>query len=237
MLCIVAVSAQTTIIARQKQQTTAVKPKPKAKPTRVNPKPTSGYENGHKWVDLGLSVKWATCNVGATSPEGYGSYYAWGETSTKSSYTWSNLKYCLDNSGDKFSKYLGQSKYGTVDNKTTLDLSDDAAHVNWGGSWRMPTKAEQDELREKCTWTRTTMNGKNGYKVTSKLNGNSIFLPAAGCRYNSGLDNDGSNGSYWSSSLDPSYSDGAYCLSFDSGEVDWRSYRRRNGQSVRAVCQ
>lgn len=195
----------------------------------------TGVHAGHEYVDLGLSVKWATCNVGATSPEDYGDYFAWGETSPKSEYTWANLKYCNDTSGDSFSKY-NQNQGGTRDNRTTLELSDDAARANWGGNWRMPTRAEQDELRDKCTWTWTTMNGKNGYKVTSKSNGNSIFLPAAGYRYGSTLDRAGSYGYYCSSSLSTSDSYRAYCLYFRSGYVGWGSNGRHFGQSVRPVC-
>lgn len=177
------------------------------------------FENGHEYVDLGLTsgLLWATCNVGASSPSDYGNYYAWGETTTKSTYTESNYVYS--------------------DNPTTLPLDKDAARANWGGSWRMPTKAEQDELRSNCTWTWTTMNGVNGYKVTSKTNGKSIFLPAAGSRYYSGLNDDGSSGYYWSSSLYTSYSGTACCLYFNSGKVDWHYDGLRYGQSVRAVCQ
>ena len=177
----------------------------------------SGYENGHEWVDLGLSVKWATTNVGASSPTDYGGYYAWGETRTKSDYSWSTY-------------------FDTSDGKTTLDLSDDAAHANWGGSWRMPTKAERDELREKCSWTWTTQNSVKGYRVSSKRNGNSIFLPAAGYRNEGSLVGAGSSGNYWSSSLDTSDSYDASSLYFNSSNVysyyDYRFY----GQSVRAVC-
>ena len=199
---------------------------------------STGVENGHNWVDLGLSVKWATCNVGATTPEGYGNYYAWGETKPKSTYDWSNYKYC-NGTAYSITKYCTDSEYGIVDNKTTLELSDDAAHVNWGGSWRMPTKAEQDELRDtnNCTWTWTTQNGVNGYKVTSKKNGNSIFLPAAGYRYDSSLRNAGSYGGYWSSSLNTSYSSYAYYLRFSSSYVDWNGRSRYYGHSVRAVCE
>ena len=136
--------------------------------------------NGHEYVDLGLpsGLKWATCNVGATAPEEYGDYFAWGETETKATYDLSNYKWC-NGTYESMTKYCTNSEYGIVDNKTTLELSDDAARVNWGGSWRMPTKAEQDELRntDNCTWEWTTQNGVNGYKVTSKKNGNSIFLP------------------------------------------------------------
>ena len=195
-------------------------------------------ENGHEYVDLGLSVKWATCNVGATTPEGYGDYFAWGETTPKTTYDWSTYKYC---NGDKYSmtKYCTDSYYGTVDNKTTLELTDDAARVNWGGSWRMPTRAEQDELRDtnNCTWTWTTQNGVKGYKVTSKKNGNSIFLPAAGYRLDSDLYVAGSYGYYWSSSLYTSYSNIAYYVYFHSDYVDRYSNIRCYGQSVRPVCE
>lgn len=177
----------------------------------------------HEFVDLGLSVKWATCNVGATKPEEYGDYFAWGETQPKSIYNWSTYKYC-NGSSTSLTKYCTDSSYGTVDNKTILEAADDAARANWGGSWRMPTKAEQDELRNNCTWTWTTQNGVNGYKVTSKKSGytnKSIFLPAAGCRRGSSLYDAGSYGYYWSSSL---YTDGpisAYYLGFNSSYVDW----------------
>ncbi len=195
--------------------------------------------NGHEYVDLGLpsGLLWATCNVGASQPEDYGDYYAWGETTKKSTYEWSTYKYC-NGSYDTLTKYNNSSSYGTVDNKTVLDAEDDAAHVNWGGSWRMPTKAEQDELRDtnNCTWTRTTQNGVNGYKVTSKKNGNSLFLPAAGFRYESSLNDAGSGGNYWSSSLYASNPSGAFCLYFDSSSVAWNYYSRDSGQSVRPVC-
>ena len=197
----------------------------------------SGFENEHAYVDLGLpsGTKWATCNVGATTPEGYGDYFAWGETSPKSNYAWSTYKYC-SGSSSTLTKYNTDSSRGTVDNKTTLDLSDDAARVNWGGNWRMPTRAEQDELRKNCIWTWTTQNGVNGCKVTSKTNGNSIFLPAAGYRGSASVLNGGSYGYYWSSSLyesDPSY---AYTLYFYSRSEYWSSYGRNYGHKVRAVC-
>jgi hypothetical protein len=196
----------------------------------------SGIENGHEYVDLGLSVKWATCNVGASTPEGYGYYFAWGETQPKSTYNWSTYKWCYG-SYDTQTKYCTSSSFGTVDNKTVLEPADDAATVNWGGSWRMPTKAEQDELRNNCTWTWTTQNGVNGYKVTSKSNGNSIFLPAAGYRDDSSLSNAGSTGYFWSSSLLTDYPYRAYGLSFYSVYVSRISNYRYYGQSVRPVCQ
>ena len=190
----------------------------------------------HEYVDLGLSVKWATMNVGATSPEDYGDYFAWGETTPKSTYDWSTYKWC-NGSYDTQTKYCTDLDYGTVDNKTILELSDDAANANWGGDWRMPTREEQDELRTECTWTWTTQNGVKGYKVTSKTNGNSIFLPAAGNRLDSGLYYAGSYGNYWSSSLSTDGSLYAYGLDVDSGYVDWDGSFRYYGRSVRPVLR
>jgi hypothetical protein len=202
-------------------------------PNIPDPNPNTG---NHEYVDLGLSVKWATCNVGASKPEEYGDYFAWGETQPKTTYDWSTYKWC-NGSYDTQTKYCTKSSYGTVDNKTQLELSDDAARANWGGSWRMPTRAEQDELRENCTWTWTTQNGVNGYKVTSKKNGNSIFLPAAGYRSGSSRYNAGSYGYYWSSSLYTDSPNLAYFLDFSSGYVDWYYNFRCIGFTVRPVCQ
>ena len=193
----------------------------------------SKVEN-HEYVDLGLSVKWATCNVGASKPEEYGDYFAWGETEPKSIYDWSTYKWCRGSYYTQ-TKYCTDSYFGTVDNKTQLELSDDAARANWGGSWRMPTKAEQDELRNNCTWIWTTQNGVKGYRVTSKSNGKSVFLPAAGCRFDSSL-LAGSYGYYWSSSLDSGYPYRAYSLDFNSSSVGWGRNDRYYGQSVRPVC-
>ena len=192
--------------------------------------------NGHEYVDLGLpsGTKWAACNVGATKPEEFGGYYAWGETEEKSNYSWSTYKWC-NGSYDSLTKYCTSSSYGTVDNKTVLDPQDDVAHVKWGGSWRMPTLDEQEELLNKCTWSWTTQNGVNGYKVTGP-NGNSIFLPAAGYRYGTEASYRGSYGYYWSSSLRGNSSDDAFCLYFGGGDHDWGSSYRYFGQSVRPVC-
>ena len=193
-------------------------------------------------VDLGLSVKWATCNVGASTPEDYGDYFAWCETSTKSTYDWSTYKYC-NGSYNTLTKYNNSSSYGTmVDNKTQLDLSDDAARANWGGSWRMPTDAELTELLEQCTWTWTSQNGVNGYKVTSKSNGNSIFLPAAGDRNGSSIYYLGIYGYYWSSSLftggsqDGFGPDDAMGVIFHNGYALTSVIDRNCGCSVRPVC-
>lgn len=202
----------------------------------------SNMVNGHEYVDLGLSVKWATMNVGASNPDEYGLFFAWGETVgyderhmfREQSYKWGNgSQYDF-----KITKYCTSSSYGNVDYLTTLELDDDAAHVNWGGSWRMPTKAEQDELRTQCTWQWTSMNGVKGYKVIGP-NGNFIFLPAAGCCDNGSNDLSDYGGYYRSSTLDDSYSLNAYCLVFNPNGIDWDhiSFARRRGLPVRPVCQ
>ena len=188
-------------------------------------------------IDLGLpsGTKWANMNVGASAPEEYGGYYAWGETEEKINYDWSTYKWC-NGSYDTQTKYCTSSSYGTVDNKTVLDPEDDVAHVNWGGSWRMPTLDDQKELLNNCTWKWTTQNGVNGYTVTGP-NGNSIFLPAAGCRYDAGVYGRGSYGYYWSSSLYSYVSDYAYFLCFYSGDYFWYYNSRCFGQSVRPVSE
>lgn len=203
-------------------------------------KPSAEFEdiivNGHTYhlgvsgaVDLGLSVKWATTNVGASSPADYGDYYAWGETATKSDYSWDTYFDSVNGSSSDFDKY-------GINKKTVLDQVDDVAHVKWGGSWRMPTNAEQDDLRNKCTWVWTTYDGHNGYVVAGS-NGNSIFLPAAGYRIDGSLDNDGSYGCYWSSTLFGAFSSYESCLvTFTSGSVDWNRARRCSGRSIRPVC-
>ena len=194
-----------------------------------------------EYVDLGLpsGLKWATMNVGATKPEEYGDYFAWGETNPRTTYDWSTYKWC-NGSYNTQTKYCTSSSYGTVDNKTVLDPEDDAAHVNWGGNWRMPTKAEQDELRTECTWTWTTdynSTGVAGYIVSSTRNSNTIFLPASGNRINSSLSGVGSYGEYWSSSLEEGDSYFAYYLNFRSDDVQWSGGDRYAGRSVRPVCK
>ena len=157
-------------------------------------------------VDLGLpsGLKWASFNLGASKPEEYGDYYAWGETETKSDYSWSTYKFGTSESGP-FSKYNIDSSYGTVDNKTALDPEDDVANVILGGGWRMPTVHEWFQLMNTCTKTWTTINGIKGELVTGP-NGNSIFLPAAGWRNGTNLPyNVGNVASYWSSSLYTDY--------------------------------
>lgn len=197
--------------------------------------PSSGYTNGHEWVDLGLSVKWATYNVGASKPEDYGDYYAWGETTTRSDYNWDTYKWCKG-THDTMTKYCTDSDDGTVDNRTTLTSSDDVATVKWGSKWRMPTREEMEELDEDCTWTWTTQNGVKGMKVTGP-NGNSIFLPAAGYRYRTDLIDRGSDGNYWSATLDEDYSIFAYYLYFYSGYGGCSSFDRSLGFTVRPVTE
>ena len=190
---------------------------------------TMGAVDGHIYVDLGLpsGLKWATCNVGADSPEEYGDYFAWGETSTKNGYYSDNCP----THGLSISKLQSQ---GYIDSEGNLTSSHDAATANWGGSWRMPTGIEMQELIDNCTWTWITQNGVNGYKVTSKVNNNYIFLPAAGFWSS---DDDGLYGRYWNSSSHESNSSSAGRLYFDSVKnyVDW--YHRYCGLSVRPVFE
>lgn len=216
----------------QPRQTTPVRTNqtPPSRPV-VQSKPASGTINGYEWVDLGLSVKWATCNVGTSSPSDYGGYFAWGETSTKSRYDWNNCFDCLDNDGKSWGTYKlgGQTRI-------TPTSGHDTARENWGGTWRMPTDAENDELCKKCKWTWTSKNGHNGYTVTGP-NGNSIFLPAAGYRYGTSSNRVGECGVYWSSTLSSSYSDGARSLNFNSGD-HYTDYDARSfGRSVRPVTK
>ena len=192
-------------------------------------------------VDLGLSVYWGTTNIGASKPKDYGDYYAWGETTTKSNYSWSTYEFSPGiNQNFPLYKYNTSISFGTVDNKTVLDPKDDVAHVKLGANWRMPTDAEWTELRTKCTWTWVTNyngTGINGRLVTA-TNGNSIFLPAAGDRYGTDLFGVGSNGYYWSSSLDTDSPDDAWSFTFkSSGNVSRSSYYRCFGQSVRPVSE
>ena len=163
----------------------------------------------HEYVDLGLpsGTLWATCNIGANSPEEYGDYFAWGETEPKEDYSWSTYKYC-NGSFNTMTKYCSLSDYGYngfTDNLTELLPEDDAATMNWGSEWQIPSVEQRDELvnNEYTTTTWVTRNGVGVKLITSKTNEKSIFLPAAGCYWddNSGLRNVGSEGYYWSRSL------------------------------------
>ena len=210
-------------------------------PATITPPDGNVTENKdtHEYVDLGLpsGTLWATCNVGASSPEEYGDYFAWGETKPKTTYNWSTYKYCKGTE-TTMTKYCTSSSYGTVDNKTELEPSDDAATANWGSGWQMPSKEQLYELYNSSytTTTWTTMNGKYGRKITSKNNGNSIFLPASGCRNDTSLVDAGSYGDYWSRSLSTGYSNNAYNLNFYSSYINTYDYNYRYyGRSVRPV--
>lgn len=185
-------------------------------------------------IDLGLpsGTKWACCNVGANKPEDYGGYYAWGETEEKTTYNWNT-----------YNHYDGSSSTCHNIGRDIAGTQYDVAHVKWGGSWVMPSREQINELLINCTHEWTTVNSVNGRKFTSKTNGGSIFLPAAGERGNSELSNAGGYGDYWSSTLYESYpgeSDprGAVDLYFYSGRVYWDrscSSSRSVGHSVRPV--
>ncbi len=181
-------------------------------------RPTNSI-NGHEYVDLGLSVKWATCNVGASSPSDYGNYYAWGETSTKSSYTKENSVTYQKTMGS----IAGNPKY-------------DAARASWGSTWRLPTDKEIDELINKCKWSWTTQGGHKGYKITGP-NGNSIFLPAAGLRYWTSLSDAGGHGYYWGATPNEDITYNASNLYFGSGNF-YRGWVGRDfGHSIRPVTE
>lgn len=201
-------------------------------------------------VDLGLSVKWASCNVGAWGAIDFGDYFAWGETDPyynsldpltwkegKTGYNWASYKWC-NGSKNTLTKYCNDSSYGYnkyTDTKTVLDPEDDAAHVNLGGNWRMPTEYEFTQLRSECTWKWTTMNGVNGYLVTGS-NGNSIFLPAAGYGNGTKIVSVDSFGGYWTSSLNTLGPSTAWSETIRSGNVGGPSEIRIFGYSIRPVC-
>ena len=207
-----------------------------------------GGSDSHAYVDLGLpsGTLWATCNIGADNPEDYGLYFAWGETtgytqdtSDGRSFNWASYKWC-NGSSSTLTKYCNSSSYGYngfTDTLTELEPEDDAAYVNWGSAWRMPSKAQFEELINSSytTTTWTTQHGIYGRKITSNSNGNSLFLPAAGYRYDTSLINAGSYGYYWSRTLYSSTPDSAYGLYFYSGYVDWNYSYRFLGRSVRPV--
>lgn len=207
----------------------------------------TGTENGHKWVDLGLSVKWATCNVGSSdsNPGYHGNYFAWGEITPKNNYSWATYQYTNNTALWKFSMTkFGPHTFHTftddkycMRNKKVLNLSEDAANVNWGGRWRMPTKEELDELFENCTLKRLTLkNGFYGVMLTSKVNGKEIFLPAGG--YMGGTTRGKENFFfYWSSSLQSD--EYAYHTNTDAGgshAFNWNDGDRCYGMLVRPVC-
>ena len=197
--------------------------KPTLKKAQTEVKKSNGAKDGshykgHAYVDLGLSVKWATCNIGANKPEEYGDYFAWRETQTKSSYTPET---------SKTFGVMGSTAEGPYS-------SYDAAQAKWGGSWRLPLEKEQQELIDNCTWTWTIRGGHNGYKVTSKKNGNSIFLPAAGGKSETTTLGEGSQGFYWNITFSNSTFDGSG-LEFEQDTIHVSYTRRFYGLTIRPV--
>lgn len=190
-----------------------------------------GYIGNYGYVDLGLpsGLKWAICNVGAFLPSDYGSYYSWGEVMTKSSYETSNSL------THRKRKYDMRSA-GIVDSLGTLAMTNDVVRSNWGGSWRMPTKEECQELKNKCTRIWTNHGGHNGYKVTGQ-NGHSIFIPAVGCRSGISLGSTGEHEGYWCSTSGERDLFSAYALHFSSGTPEVSLGDRSFGRTVRPVSE
>jgi hypothetical protein len=194
------------------------------------------FHQDHEFVDLGLSVKWATCNVGADSPDEYGDYFAWGETQPKSYYSWSNYKYWEQGAGffgNYMKKYCYNQVDGNVDRKSVLDKNDDAASTNWGGNWRTPTKYELFELRDSCKWEEEISDDVRGYRVTGP-NGNSIFIPNAAYILGSIHGDRGDKVTLWSSSLNRNVSSKAYLLETYELDID---YERYLGCPIRPVLE
>ena len=190
--------------------------------------------DGVEAVDMGLSVKWANMNVGAKKSSGFGTYFAWGETKPKEYYSWNTYAWSRGNT-----QFL--TKYSTTDRRTQLAISDDAARANWGGEWRMPTVSEYEELINpaNCSWEWTNKDGVNGYKVTSKKTGKSIFFPITGCRFFGEVQFRAINGIYWTSSLYTTNPNKAWCLEFNFEDVSVYygdlSSNRFSGRCIRAV--
>ena len=187
---------------------------------------TADGSNGLEYVDLGLSVKWAAMNIGAAKASDHGGYYAWGEISNKDDYSWSTYKH--GTSADDL------SKYSYTDNGFALQMRDDAAYMNWGGEWRIPSGAEWEELCDRCncTWEWTSVDGTPGYKVTSKKAGytdKSIFLPAGGYYRGCSIEGADSSGYYWSSTRNKPFADRALCLYFIPNFIGIGNNGFRNG--------
>lgn len=176
-------------------------------------------QDTHGWVDLGLSVKWAKCNIGAAKPEDYGDYFAWGETTPKSSY--------YSDTSKTYGKHIGNIK---------CNPQYDAARANWGGTWRLPTWAECQELRDQCVWEWDSQGGHSGSRVTSKINGNSIFLPASGWRFGPLVCLIGRLSCYWGATPDPTDDHFACYFYSDSSRFGVGWYFRHYGYPIRPVC-
>ena len=187
-------------------------------------------DDEHEYVDLALpsGTLWATCNVGANSPEEYGDYFAWGETEPKVEYSWSTY---FDKEGGTLKKYNNNG------GKRELDPEDDAATANWGNLWQLPSFSQITELYNVgyTTTEWTTQNGVNGMLITSQRNGKSIFLPAAGYRLDISLNNEYNGGYYWSRSLNTNDGSNAYTLCFNWNIINCYNGSREYGQSVRPV--
>lgn len=190
----------------------------------------------HSYVDLGLSVLWASCNVGASTPKEFGDYYAWGEIETKKEYTAANYRWYGNKKRTErgyeyqLTKYNSDSYKGRVDNKNKLDDGDDVATVKWGNGWRIPTYKEWNELRKKCSWEWICIDDIYGYRVTSPVNNNSIFLPAAGKGgYQSQV------GHYWASTLEYAVIANSVDFNKSGKKLDFHLGVRENGYSVRPV--
>ncbi len=201
--------------------------------------PSTPNFNGHEYVDLGLpsGTLWATCNVGANSPELFGYYFAWGEISPKDDYSWETYVYSADGTRKNLTKYIG------ADGLTKLDLKDDAARVNWGGTWRMPTTQEQQELINNCDWEWTNnynYTNISGYVVKSQIdNTKYIFLPASGQREAKNLLDSGSGLWYWSASVYVNSYINAWCINaYHYTSIDKRHINRDRceGMAIRPVC-
>lgn len=190
----------------------------------------------YTYIDLGLSVKWATCNVGANNPEEYGDYFAWGEVQPNRHYSWDY--YTWGHGFYSLTKYCNDRNYGYngfMDYKLELEKTDDAASDNWGSEWRMPTKEELQELLDNCTWTWTTLNDVYGYKVEG-ANGKSIFLPAAGFKSDQSIYSAGSQGYYWANSCVESFPAYAWMIHFNSKYMTLDYFPRFYGRTIRPVC-
>lgn len=195
-------------------------------------------DDSHEYVDLGLpsGTLWATCNVGASCPEECGDYFDWGEIAPKEEYTYENYKWWYyDENGYRYiSKYNTKSNFGPVDNKTELEPEDDAAYVNWGTLWRMPSLEQVVELVNSCSWQWTQKNGVIGHLLTGP-NENTMFLPAAGYYDGSSPEYVGTYGIYWSRSLYSYLPDRAFALYIDSQYTDSEDFSRYYGHVIRAV--
>ena len=193
----------------------------------------------YEYVDLGLSVKWATCNIGAKKPGQYGDYFAWGETSKKGYYYTTNYKHCFSydwNTPEDRSeaKYI---KYTKKDGLMILEEQDDAATVKWGKPWRMPTRKESEELIENCECEVAKENGKNGLRLTSKINGNSIFFPFCGQKFSTSSELYGKEGYYWTSNILPNYIQGALVFVAVGSILAGHALPRYAGAMIRPVAE